>query len=57
VAFENFLRSTGLLDKLRACTSDPVTCRPFCRGYNGTGYLSNSYDVKLATAINSFGGQ
>jgi len=57
VAFEWFLQSTGLVDKLRACTSDPATCRPFCRGYNGTGFEKNAYDVKLAAAIASFGGR
>lgn len=46
-----FLRSTGLLAKLRRCTSDPETCRDFCAGYNGTGYRLNNYHVELARAI------
>lgn len=46
-----FLRSTGLLAKLRRCTTNPETCRAFCEGYNGTGYRKNNYHVKLAQAI------
>lgn len=49
-----FLRSTGLLAKLRRCTSNPETCRAFCEGYNGTGYRLNNYHVKLADAIRQY---
>lgn len=53
-AFERFLKNTGLMAKLRGCTTDPVTCRLFCAGYNGTAYRENGYDVKLAKAIGKY---
>lgn len=54
LAFETFLIVTGLLGKLRACTADAETCRPFCKGYNGTAYEKNSYHIKLAAAIKRY---
>lgn len=56
MAFGRFLKSTGLLDKLRACGIQPDSCRPFCAGYNGTAYANNNYHLKLASAIKAFGG-
>ena len=49
VAFESFLRATGLVAPLKR--GDWVA---FARGYNGTGYAKNRYDVKLAQAYRSF---
>lgn len=50
-AFEWFLRSTKLVDRLRACTSDPKTCEAFCAGYNGSAFRANAYHVKIAAQI------
>lgn len=44
-AFNNFLMARGLVDSLRR--HDWAT---FARGYNGTAYRANAYDVKLAAA-------
>jgi len=54
MAFETFLVFTGLRAKLMACTTDPETCRPFCKGYNGTAYEANNYHIKLAAAIRRY---
>lgn len=48
-AFENFIRSKGLLDALRR--GDWAT---FARGYNGTAYRQNRYDERLAAAFYGF---
>ena len=45
----NFIRSSGLLDKLRN-----KDWAGFARGYNGPGYAKNQYDVKLASAYERF---
>ena len=49
MAFEHFIINTGLLAALKR--GDWVA---FARGYNGTGYAKNRYDVKLAQAFRSF---
>jgi hypothetical protein len=56
LAFENFLKSTGLDAKLRACSTNPADCEPFCAGYNGSAFRSNNYHVKLANRIKANGG-
>lgn len=48
-AFESFIVYSGLLGALKRL--DWVN---FARGYNGTGYAKNRYDVKLAQAYRSF---
>jgi len=48
-AFEQFIINTGLLPALRR--GDWVS---FARGYNGTGYAKNRYDIKLAQAFRRF---
>jgi hypothetical protein len=50
-AFEEFIKNTGLLDELRR-----GDWAGFARGYNGSGYAKNKYDVKLAQAFKRFGG-
>lgn len=49
LAFEDFIKAAGLLPALRQ--KDWVK---FARGYNGTAYAKNKYDVKLAQAYRSF---
>lgn len=51
-AFEMFLVAKGLQAPL--ARHDWAT---FARGYNGTGYKKNAYDVKLATAYRAAGGR
>ncbi len=48
-AFEAFITNAGLLQALRR--KDWVA---FARGYNGSAYAKNRYDVKLAQAYRSF---
>lgn len=45
-AFVAFLRSAGLVDKLRQ-----RDWASFARGYNGAGYKANKYDSRLAAAF------
>lgn len=54
-AFEAFLRANNLVRKLRDCSTDPETCRPFCAGYNGSAYRENRYHEKIAAAIRAEG--
>jgi hypothetical protein len=50
-SFARFVRMRGLLNALRACKpGNPASCIPFVRGYNGSGYATNAYHVKLANA-------
>lgn len=46
-----FIEHNGLKDELRALSTDPVTCRPFARKYNGPGFAKYSYDIKLSKAM------
>lgn len=46
-----FILTFGLVGPLRALSTDPVDCRPFASGYNGSGYRRNRYDEKLAEAM------
>ncbi len=46
-----FVRHNHLDDELRALSSNPVSCRAFAAAYNGSGYRTNAYDVKLAKAM------
>lgn len=51
-SFKRFVEFKGLVAKLRACVpGDPASCVPFVTGYNGTGYKTFNYHVKLADAI------
>lgn len=54
-AFEAFLRANNLVRKLRACSTDPESCRAFCAGYNGSAYRVNRYHEKVAAAIRAEG--
>lgn len=49
-AFCNFVRNSGLVDELRRISNVHADCAPFAKGYNGSGYLANNYDVKIAQA-------
>jgi hypothetical protein len=46
-----FMRSAGLVDELQR-----KDWRGFARGYNGPGYESNAYHIKLPAAYARFGG-
>lgn len=46
-----FIRNTGLADALRR-----KDWAGFAKGYNGTGYARNKYDVKLEAAYRAAGG-
>jgi hypothetical protein len=48
-AFENFIRSTGIVNSLRLANWADVA-----RRYNGPAYAKNQYDVKLAQAAHRF---
>jgi hypothetical protein len=50
-AFVTFIISSNLGDELRAISTNPETCRPFARGYNGKGYAKNNYHGKIAAAL------
>ncbi len=50
-ALARYVEHFGLLDELRALSSDPDDCRGFARGYNGAGYERFSYHIKLAEAM------
>lgn len=49
-AFCAFIRNSGLLAALRRISNVHADCVPFAKGYNGVGYLANSYHVKIARA-------
>lgn len=50
LAFVSFIKNSGLADELRRVSNNPADCAPLARGYNGTGYAANAYDVKIAAA-------
>lgn len=50
-AFESLVVSKGWVAKLRACTSDPKTCEPFCEVYNGKSFRENGYQNRIAASI------
>lgn len=52
VAFEHFITSNGLLPLLRGSN-----WAGFARGYNGSAYAQNKYDVKLRAAFIAAGGR
>lgn len=46
-----YIETFGLVDELRALSTDPETCRGFASGYNGPGYRRFDYHTKLARAM------
>lgn len=51
-AYTKFVRNAGLLPKLKACRpGDPLSCRPFCEGYNGTAERENHYEDRFAADL------
>jgi hypothetical protein len=51
-AMVRFIEANGLADELRACRAgQPESCRGFAKGYNGGGYATNRYHIKLAEAL------
>ena len=50
-SFVRFVRTNKLVDALRACRAgDPTSCIPFVKAYNGSGFATFKYHVKLAEA-------
>jgi hypothetical protein len=50
-ALARYVEAFGLLDEMRALSSDPDDCRGFARLYNGPGYAAMRYHEKLAEAM------
>lgn len=51
-ALVRFIEANGLADELRACRAgSPNSCRAFARAYNGPGYESNRYHVRMSDAM------
>lgn len=50
--FRRFVESRAIVDALRACIpDDPDSCVPFVQAYNGKGFRSFNYHIRLAGAI------
>jgi hypothetical protein len=51
-AYVMFVKNAHLTAKLAACKpNDPVSCRPFCMGYNCTAERENNYEGRFAAAL------
>lgn len=50
-ALARFVEHFGLVEALRALSTDPDDCRAFASRYNGPAYAVNNYHVKLAEAM------
>lgn len=46
-----YIERFGLMDALRALSSNPEDCRLFAKLYNGPAYAKNSYHTKLANEM------
>lgn len=47
-----FIETNNLVGALAKCRAgDPDSCRAFAKGYNGAGYATNRYHVKMAEAL------
>ncbi|MET0374728.1 MAG: N-acetylmuramidase domain-containing protein [Rhizorhabdus sp.] len=46
-----YVEHTGLQDEMALLSTDPDTCRPFARGYNGATYAKLDYHTKMAKAM------
>lgn len=55
-AFMGFVRGCGILPYLRQVDGSPGSWEPVALRYNGTGYRSNNYHVKMAKSFVAFGG-
>ena len=49
-AFASFIKASDLTQTLQQISGQASACRAFARGYNGSGYAANSYDIKIAAA-------
>lgn len=47
-----FVEANDLKGKLKAISSDPDSCRPFAKAYNGSSYEDFDYHNKIAEAMN-----
>jgi hypothetical protein len=45
-----YIQLSNLLDEMRQISEHPDDCRPFAKGYNGSGYEDGGYHTKLADA-------
>jgi hypothetical protein len=50
-AFARYLEANSLVAALRQVDGNAINCRALARGYNGSGYATYSYDVKIAHAF------
>lgn len=46
-----YVEANGLKPAIQALSTNPETCRKFAAGYNGPGYRTFNYHVKLAEAM------
>jgi hypothetical protein len=49
-AFATFIQRSSLADELRLISNRSADCVPFARGYNGPGFQTNQYHIKIASA-------
>lgn len=54
--FAGFIRMAHLEDELRQVSTNPDDCRPFAKGYNGSGYEAGGYHTKIASQMKALGG-
>ncbi|MFA6031806.1 MAG: N-acetylmuramidase family protein [Myxococcota bacterium] len=47
----HYIEAFGLVDEMRAISTDPDDCRGFAKGYNGPQYQRFDYHEKLAAAM------
>lgn len=50
-ALIHYIEAFGLVDEMRAISTDPNDCRGFAKGYNGPAYERFDYHAKLARAM------
>lgn len=50
-ALARYIERFGLLPAFRALSPDPEACRPFAKGFNGSGYAKHGYHDRLARAM------
>lgn len=46
--FAGYIKLSSLQDELRKVSTNPDDCRPFAKGYNGSGYEKYDYHTKIA---------
>lgn len=46
-----YIEKNGMLEAVRALSTNPEDCRAFAKGYNGPAYAKHGYHTKLAAAM------